>query len=110
MGGAVGPAYVYQDFDTTGVTKTPSFFWFISWLYEPIKDDVELFHKQTGFKDFGSTSDATRWNADQGVRVTVWGDLYLKLEFGFRFNSDPEPGKETTDESLIFGVGYKASN
>jgi len=42
--------------------------------------------------------------------VEVYSDLYLKLEFDWRFNSQPEPGKAQTDESFIWGLGYSWSN
>ena len=73
-------------------------------------DHIQLFHRQQGFRDLGGGgSNAVRWVAEQGVRFT-YGKLYTKLEFDYRFNSEPEPGRKQSDTSIIWGVGYKFSN
>ncbi len=112
LGGYIGPAYVYEDFVLTGKITTPTFAWAARWKYE-ITPDVEVFHNQQGYRDFASTegkSNAVRWIAEQGIRVEMFGDLYLKLEYDFRFNSEPEPTKQQTDQSVVWGLGYSWSN
>ena len=109
--GFTGPAWVYEDFVETGVTVTPTWAWLVRWEKEIWSDDVKIFHNQQGYRDFGDQgSNAIRLVFEQGIRVEVYSDLYLKLEYDWRFNSEPEPGKAQTDESIIWGLGYKWSN
>lgn len=106
----LGPAFVYQEFSTSGVTQTPAGKWFVDWEYKALADRLVLYHTQSGARDFGSDSDAFRWNADQGVRVALYKKLYFNLGYEFRFNSEPELGKKQTDEALNIGLGYALSN
>ncbi len=100
-----GPAIVYQDFTPEPATVTPSAAWTVRYQLKLRDDDVIVFHKQQGFKDIGHGS-ATRWNGDQGIKVRVIGNWRLSLEYDIRYNSEPVPGKKTTDTNLIFGVSY----
>ena len=109
--GYIGPAVVYEDFVETGKTTTATWAWGLRWEKEFLSDDVKIYHNQQGYRDYGGDkSRALRLVFEQGVRVEVHGDLYLKLEFDWRFNSEPEPGKKQSDESLVWGLGYSWSN
>jgi putative salt-induced outer membrane protein YdiY len=102
---SAGPAVVYQDFTTTPSTITPSTALSASYELRLRDDDVILFHKEQGFHDLGQGS-ATRWNADQGIRVTISGRWRLNLEYDIRYNSQPVEGRKTTDTNIIFGFSY----
>ena len=109
--GYMGPAWVYEDFVETGETVTPTWAWGLRWEKEFFSDNVKIFHNQQGYRDFaGDKSRALRLVFEQGVRVEVYGDLYMKLEFDWRFNSEPEPGKAQSDETFVWGLGYSWSN
>lgn len=110
LAASIAVAAVYQDFQLTGMTTTPSAIWYLRWEYDLIKDNLKLWHQQTGARDWFEDSKAWRLNADQGIRVELWDDFYFDLEFDFRFNSQPEPTKQTTDQSIIFSLGYSLSN
>jgi len=111
LNGYTGPAWVYENFVETGTTVTPTWAWGLRWEKDIWSDDVTVYHNQQGYRDFGDQgSKALRLVFEQGIRVEVYGDLYLKLEFDWRFNSQPEPGKAQSDESLIWGLGYNWSN
>jgi len=111
LGGYIGPAWVYEDFVETGKTLTPTWAWALRWEKDIYSDDVTIFHNQQGYRDFGGDkSTAIRFVAEQGVRADLYQNLYLKLEFDWRFNSQPEPGKAQSDISLVWGLGYKWSN
>ena len=49
---------------------------------------------------------ATRVRADQGLKVTLYQNLFVNLECYVRYNSRPAPGRKTTDETFIVGLGY----
>lgn len=101
----VGPAAVYQDFTTTPATTTPSGSWSVRYELRLRGNDIILFHKQDGFKDFGHGS-ATRLNADQGIRIKLGGRWRLNVEYDFRYNSEPVAGKKSTDTNTIIGFSY----
>jgi putative salt-induced outer membrane protein YdiY len=108
---SIGPAYVYEKFKETGTTKTATGAWAVDWEYDLIADRVHVYHRQKGFRDLGGEgSTALRWTADQGARIEVYGNLYLKVAFEYRYNSDPEPGKKKSDEAFIWALGYAFSN
>jgi putative salt-induced outer membrane protein YdiY len=102
---AVGPAAVYQDFTTTPSTITPSATWLAAYELRLRGNDVILWHKQQGFQDAGHGS-ATRFNADQGIRIKIIGELRLNFEYDFRYNSRPVENKKTIDTNLVFGLSY----
>jgi len=108
---SIGPAFVYEKFKETGTTKTATGAWAVDWDYELISDRLQVYHHQKGFRDFGGGgSTALRWTAEQGARIEVYGNLYLKVAFEYRYNSDPEPGKKKSDRAFIWALGYEFSN
>ena len=101
-----GPAVVYQNFTTEPNTLSPSAMWLVRWYRELRGGDLRLFHHHQGFQDFGA-SRAFRLNADQGIRVKIFGDFSLNLEYDLRFNTEPAPGRKELDQAFIFGVAYE---
>lgn len=111
LSGSIGPAFVYEKFQETGTTKTATGAWAVDWSYELISDRVRVYHRQKGFRDLGvGGSTALRLTAEQGARIEVYGNLYLKVAFEYRYNSDPEPGKNKSDEAFIWALGYEFSS
>ena len=108
--GSGGVGYVFQDFKTEPRTQDPTARWSIRWEWSAVPDKLVVFHRQQGFRDFGSDSSAFRLNADQGVRITIYKKLYVNFEFDFRFNSEPAPGRQKTDEAIIYGLGWEVGN
>ena len=100
-----GLAYVNEHFTNASPTVTPSSRLAVRWEYSVIPDKVKLFQRAEGYYDL-SGGNAMRLRADQGVRVTVYKQLFVNFEYDYRFNSQPAPGRKTTDEAYIFGVGY----
>jgi putative salt-induced outer membrane protein YdiY len=108
---SIGPAFVYEKFKETGTTKTATGAWGVNWDYDLIADRIRVYHRQLGFRDLGGGgSTALRWTAEQGARIEVYGSLYLKLAFEYRYNSDPEPGKKKSDRTFIWALGYEFGN
>lgn len=105
---SAGATCVYQDFSTASATVTPAVMWIINWYQEFRGGEIKLFHKHQSFQDVG-TSTAFRLNADQGIRVKVWGDLSLNVEYDIRYNSQPAAGRQALDTTFLFSVGYEQS-
>jgi putative salt-induced outer membrane protein YdiY len=100
-----GPGLVYENFTTSPATVTPSATWFVRWDQEFRGGDITLFHRHQGFQDLAQDG-GFRLNADQGIRVKIYGDLALNFEYDLRFNTKPSPGRKTVDTTAIFGLSY----
>ncbi|MCS6319083.1 MAG: DUF481 domain-containing protein [Nitrospira sp.] len=103
---SLGLAHVNEHFTNSPNTQTPSGRWSLRWEHALWPDRVKLFHRHEGFYDVNA-GNAFRINADQGVRITVYKNLFFNVEYDIRLNTQPAPGRVKLDESLIFGVGYE---
>lgn len=101
-----GLAHVSEHYTNAPSVKTPSARWSLRTEFVLIPDRVKLFHKHEGFIDFGERA-ALRFFADQGLRVTLIGNLFFNMEYDFRYNDAPAPGRKRTDEAIIFGIGFE---
>jgi len=103
---SVGLAHVSEHFTNSPNTQTPSARWSLRWEHGLWPDRVKVFHRHEAFWDLNA-GNAFRVNADQGVRITVYKNLFFNVEYDLRLNTQPAPGRKTTDEAVIFGVGYE---
>lgn len=101
-----GLAHVSEDYTNADRTSTPSARWSLRTEFVLVPDRVKLFHKHEGFYDFGDRQ-TLRVFADQGLRVTLVGNLFINVEYNLRYNGAPAPGRRRTDEAMIIGVGYE---
>lgn len=106
LSGELGAAYVNEHYTNAPSMQTPSSRWGVRWEYAVIPDRIRLFHRHEGFYDL-NTGNAMRVIAEQGVRVTLYKNLFFNLEYDLRYNTQPAPGRLKTDEAFIFGVGYE---
>ena len=44
---------------------------------------------------------------DQGLRIPLMKTLYVSLEYDYRVNTQPAPGRTEIDDAYIFGVGFE---
>jgi putative salt-induced outer membrane protein YdiY len=102
----VGMAYVNEHFTTTESHQTPSAHWALKYDHAVLPERLSVFHKHDGYYDLAA-GNAMRILADQGVRVVVYQQLFMNLEYDLRFNSQPAPGRKKLDEAYIFGLGYQ---
>lgn len=106
VAGVAGLAYVSEDYTNAPQTRTPSARWSLRTEFTLVPDRVKVFHKHEGFYDFAERN-AIRFFADQGIRVTVYENLFVNFEYDLRYNGAPAPGRKRTDEAFIFGLGYE---
>jgi putative salt-induced outer membrane protein YdiY len=100
---AVG--YVNEHFVDTSPTITPTSRLALRWEYGLVPERLVLWQRTEGYYDLGG-GNALRVRSDQGVRITLYKNLFFNLEEDFRYNSQPAPGRKSTDSAVIFGVGY----
>lgn len=105
LSGGVGPGLVYEKFAADSATVSPALGWFVGWRQNVFGGRVTLFHNHHGIRDL-MLRNATRVEAQQGIRVNVYGGLSLNLEYDVRFNATPAAGKHAVDTALIFGVSH----
>jgi len=103
---SAGLAHVNEHFTNSPNTQTPSGRWSLRWEQTLWPDRVKVFHRHEGFWDINA-GNAFRFNADQGLRITVYKNLFFNVEYDLRLNTQPAPGRKKTDEAMIFGVGYE---
>jgi len=101
----VGLASVHTDWKTRADEDTAAARWAINWTTPVISERLIFFHRQEGYRDLNPEK-AVRIRADQGFRVPVYKHLSLNLEYDFLYNSNPAPGRKTTDQLYIFGLSY----
>jgi putative salt-induced outer membrane protein YdiY len=101
----LGLASVHTDWKTRADEDTAAARWAINWTTPVFTERLIFFHRQEGFRDLNPQK-AVRIRADQGFRVPVYKHLSLNLEYDFLYNSNPAPGRKTTDQLYIFGLSY----
>jgi putative salt-induced outer membrane protein YdiY len=104
----VGMAYVNQDFKTQPDTNAPSGRWSLTLTHVFIPDVLIFFHRDEAYYDVKAPN-GYRFRADQGVRLPIYKGFALNLEYDVRYNSQPAPGRKTTDNAYIVGVSYTFS-
>ncbi len=75
---------------------------YAQWLFTRA---AQVYFDQSGFWNLQTTSDAVI-HTNTGVRVPVAGGLTATTALKVDWDSDPAPGTESTDTTLLFGLGY----
>jgi putative salt-induced outer membrane protein YdiY len=105
LSATVGVAYVNEDWRTREDTGSVAGHWGVNFTTALIPDRLIFFHRQEGFYDFKAPN-AWRLRADQGVRVPVYKQFAVNLEYDLRYNSNPVPGRKKSDHLYIVGISY----
>jgi putative salt-induced outer membrane protein YdiY len=67
---------------------------------------AQIYFDQTGFWNLQTTSDVVI-HANTGVRVPLAGGLQATTQVKVDWDNDPAPGTESTDTTLLLGLGYE---
>jgi putative salt-induced outer membrane protein YdiY len=105
LSGTLGIAYVNQDWRTRPDDSGAAGRWGVNFTTAVIPERLLFFHRQEGFYDFKKPN-AWRLRADQGLRVPVYKQFAMNLEYDLRYDSNPAPGRKRTDHLYIVGVSY----
>jgi putative salt-induced outer membrane protein YdiY len=100
---SAGPTAIYENFSTEPSTITAGFSWLARWEMEFLQGDLKVWHNHIGTRNFGR-GDAVRIYAVQGIRVEIYKDLSVNLEYNVRYNSEPAEDRKTTDSTIILGL------
>ena len=105
LSSTIGLAYVDQDYTTVPETETPSSHW--GYRFEAtLLSRFKIFQRFDGYYDL-RYGNAIRIVMDQGLRIPVFQTLYVSLEYDYRLNTQPAPGRKEVDDAYIFGVGFE---
>jgi hypothetical protein len=79
--------------------------WAVGLDWEVVPKRLKLFHRQEGYYSFVASSVVLR--AEQGFRIPLYDSFAANFELDYRFNSDPEASKNSSDLYLILGITYE---
>jgi hypothetical protein len=83
----------------------PAAGWGIKARFLPRGRELELFHEQEGFWNLEDT-DVVLVRTQSGVRVPLVGRLKGSAQLNVDWESEPAPGRRSTDSTLLFGLDY----
>lgn len=126
MRGAVGGGYGVQliENDDTGLSVKggvdavrenhfdakdeayPALGWGVRYRHWLVGRSAEFFHEQDGYMNVDDTRDVT-WRSRTGMRLPIIDRLTAQVQGLLDWEGRPAKGKESTDLSLQFGVGYE---
>jgi putative salt-induced outer membrane protein YdiY len=94
---SLGPAYVREDFSVAGADRAyPAVAWTFDFERDLFGDDLTLYHNHHLIQSF--TGSELIFTTVQGIKIDLWDDLDLKLEFDYDHASEPPPGNTQKDD------------
>lgn len=88
------------------VDRYPALGWGVRYSQWVLDRRAELFHDQDGFWNLRDT-DGLTLRSRSGIRVPVAGGLTASGQLNVDWENSPEPGRESTDSTLLLGLGYR---
>lgn len=93
----------YATEETDGENESSSLVdWRFKYRQEFLSGDLELFHEQHIYKNFGGRENAVL-NSKTGFRYDITGDIYLNVQIDYDYDTEPATGTEPED--IIFSIG-----
>ena len=83
----------------------PAAGWGIKGSWRPAGGRLELFHEQDGFWNLEDT-DVVTLRSRSGLRVPVIARLNATAQINVDWESEPAPGRASTDRTLLLGLDY----
>ncbi|HZM33471.1 MAG TPA: DUF481 domain-containing protein [Burkholderiales bacterium] len=100
-----GPEYVVVERFAGPHEEYPAAGWGIKGRWRPAGGRLELFHEQDGFWNLEDT-DVVTLRSKTGVRVPVIARLNATAQINIDWESEPAPGRASTDHTLLLGLDY----
>ena len=100
----VGVSYFNEDMIVGEDRSSVAGRWAVGLDWEALPKRLKLFHRQEGYYSFKGGAVVLR--SEQGLRVPLVNNISAHLEVDYRFNSQPEAGKNKSDMNVIFGFTY----
>lgn len=100
-----GPEYVVVERFVGPHEEYPAAGWGIKGSWLPGGGRLELFHEQDGFWNLEDT-DVVTLRSKTGLRVPVMARLNATAQINMDWESEPAPGRASTDRTLLLGLDY----
>jgi hypothetical protein len=82
----------------------PSALWHLRYEHDLKGGDIEFFHNQTLIiQSYGNHNTILKTNS--GFRYDLLKDIYANVSLRYDYETDPAPGAENNDSTLVFGLG-----
>ncbi len=78
--------------------------WTLRYRQGLLNDDLELFHNHVITENLGGRTN-TSYKTTTGIRYEITDLLYVNLTFDYDYETDPVPGIEKEDTTLLIGIG-----
>ncbi|MGQ0544129.1 MAG: DUF481 domain-containing protein [Betaproteobacteria bacterium] len=99
-----GPEYVAVERFVGPQEEYPAAGWGIKASWRP-RVDLELFHEQDGFWNLEDTG-VVSLRSKSGLRVPLVARLNATAQLNVDWESEPAPGRASTDRTLLLGLDY----
>ncbi len=97
----LGAGYAMEE--TDGENESSSLVdWRLKYRQEFFSGDLELFHEQHMYKNFGGRENAVL-NSRTGFRYDITDDIFLNVQVDYDYDTEPAEGTEAED--IIFSIG-----
>lgn len=100
-----GLDYILARRDVVPDETYPAFGWGIDYTHWLLPDRLEFFFDQSGFASLTSEGDVSS-RTRTGLRLPLATGLSANAQVNVDYEGDPGPGRDTTDTSLLIGLGY----
>lgn len=100
-----GPDYVWLNRSDGDDERFVSAGWGLRAEYWIIDERLQAFHTQEGFIAL-SADGSTLVRTQTGLRAPIYAGLDANLQLNLDWESDPAPGRTSTDRTWIVGIGY----
>lgn len=100
-----GLDYILARRDEVPDETYPAFGWGIDYSHWLLPDRLEFFFDQSGFASLTSEGDVSA-RTRTGLRLPLGSAFSANAQVNIDYEGDPGPGRDTTDTTLLFGVGY----
>lgn len=100
-----GPDYVWLNRSDGGNERFAAAGWGLRAGYWIVEERLQAFHTQEGFIALSSDG-STLVRTQTGLRAPIYAGLDANLQLDLDWESDPAPGRASTDRTWIVGIGY----
>ena len=99
-----GLGFFNEDFKRSSDRNNVTGRWAVDFNW-PVLPVLTLFHQHQGFPSLEKRKD---WyiTSQQGLRWTMWKNFISTLQFNWRYDNTPAPGKKKSDKQYLATIGY----
>ena len=101
-----GIDYVYTDFYSAPTDQFPALRLALRFDYYLLPDKLQFFQNTEGHVSLENAKKSFA-RAATGLRIPLTGNFVATTEYDVTWDGDPQPGRVSTDRTLLFTLGYK---